>query len=183
MPGPGAPAEPEPAAAQPAAPRVPENPERARPPKASKPAKPPVPKRAAREKANPAPVVHETPPEPAADPASSGSATTAGPSGAPGGSLAGGALASAVPRYRSNPPPEYPPEARARHQEGVVLLDVEVGADGRTAEVGVKQSSGFPSLDRAAVSAVRRWTFEPARTAGLPVASRVEIPIRFDLTD
>ena len=138
---------------------------------------------AAREKTHPAPVVRETPPAEGANPASSGSGAAAGQSGAPGGSPAGGVLASSVPRYRSNPPPEYPPEARERHQEGVVLLDVDVGADGRPAQVGVKQSSGFPSLDRAALTAVRRWTFEPARTAGLPVASRVEIPIRFDLTN
>ena len=92
-------------------------------------------------------------------------------------------LASAVPRYRSTPPPEYPPAARQQHQEGVVLLEVAVGADGRPGQIGVKQSSGFPLLDRAAVTAVHRWTFEPARTAGLPVESHVEIPIRFRLTD
>lgn len=182
-PGPAAPPRAEPAAAPPAAPPQPAKVERERLPKRSRLPKPPVPKMAAREKPNPEPVAREAPPHEVATPTSSGSGTAAGQSGAPGGPAAGGVLASAVPRYRNTPPPEYPPEARQRHQEGVVLLDVDVGADGRPAQVGVKQSSGFPSLDRAAVTAVRRWTFEPARTAGLPIASRVEIPIRFRLTD
>ncbi|HTY17927.1 MAG TPA: energy transducer TonB [Myxococcota bacterium] len=182
-PGPAAPTGPAPAAAQPATPPEPAKPERKRSPNRPTAPKPPVPKMAAREETNPAPVVRETPPEGGASPTASGSGVATGQPGAPGGPAAGGALASAVPRYRNTPPPEYPPEARQRHQEGIVLLDVDVGADGRPAQVGVKQSSGFPSLDRAAVTAVHRWTFEPARTAGLPVASRVEIPIRFRLTD
>jgi len=182
-PGPAAPSAPESAPAQPAAPPEPAKPERERLPSRPRLPKPPLSKMAARAKPTPEPVAREAPPHEAANPTSSGSGAAAGQSGAPGGPPAGGVLASAVPRYRNTPPPEYPPEARQRHQEGVVLLDVDVGADGRPAQVGVKQSSGFPSLDRAAVTAVRRWTFEPARTAGLPIASRVEIPIRFRLTD
>jgi protein TonB len=182
-PGPAAPPRAEPEAAQPAAPPEPEKLERERSPIRPELPKPRVPKMAAREKPTPEPVTREAPPHEGATPSSSGSGAAAGQSGAPGGPPAGGVLTSAVPRYRYTPPPEYPPEARQRHQQGVVLLDVDVAADGRPAQVGVKQSSGFPSLDRAAVTAVRHWTFEPARTAGLPIASRVEIPIRFRLTD
>jgi periplasmic protein TonB len=47
----------------------------------------------------------------------------------------------------------------------------------------VNQSSGYRSLDRAAAKAVRRWQFDPACSAGLAVASRVVVPIRFMLTD
>jgi protein TonB len=88
-----------------------------------------------------------------------------------------------LPRYRSTPEPEYPAAARRERQEGVVLLAVEVSAQGRPTEVVVKRSSGFELLDRSAVRAVRRWRFEPARTAGLPIASHVEIPVRFRLDD
>jgi periplasmic protein TonB len=100
--------------------------------------------------------------------------------GAPGG---GAEAASAVPRYRRAPAPEYPLSARRLRQEGVVLLAVDVSAGGRPTRVAVKRTSGVPSLDRAAVRAVRHWSFEPARTAGVPVDSRVEIPIRFRLTE
>jgi len=63
------------------------------------------------------------------------------------------------------------------------LLTVEVGANGRPTSVALKRSSGVESLDRAALAAVRRWTFEPARSAGIPVASRVEVPVRFSLSE
>jgi protein TonB len=48
--------------------------------------------------------------------------------------------------------------------------------------VSVSRGSGYPELDEAAVRAVRRWMFEPARAAGLPVASHVDIPVRFSLS-
>jgi len=85
--------------------------------------------------------------------------------------------------YLSNPKPDYPEEARRRRQQGVVLVSVEVGADGRASEVALARSSGFPLLDEAAVQAVRRWMFDPARATGLPVPSRVEVPVRFSLAD
>jgi protein TonB len=68
--------------------------------------------------------------------------------------------------------------------EGVTLVDVLVGADGRPAEVHVRQSSGFALLDESAVKTVReRWRFVPAREGGTTVASRVTVPIRFRLSD
>jgi len=63
-----------------------------------------------------------------------------------------------------------------------VLISVEIGGDGRASEVTLKRSSGFPLLDEAAIRAVRGWTFEPARAAGIPVSSRVDVPVRFSLS-
>jgi protein TonB len=68
-------------------------------------------------------------------------------------------------------------------QQGVVTLDILVSADGAAGDVTVVRSSGYPLLDHAAEDAVRRWTFEPARSAGMPIASHVQLPIRFSLTD
>jgi protein TonB len=56
-----------------------------------------------------------------------------------------------------------------------------VQADGLPAEISLNRSSGHPLLDRAALDAVRRWTFEPGRAAGVPVASLVVVPVRFSL--
>ena len=118
--------------------------------------------------------VHQSPPAhkiaPPAPATSSGAATT----GVPGG-------VTSPLRPRSNPKPPYPPEARRLGQQGRVLLEVQVGADGRATGVSVKRSSGFPALDNAAVQGVQRWTFEPARAAGLPVASRADVPVNFSL--
>jgi protein TonB len=47
----------------------------------------------------------------------------------------------------------------------------------------LKQSSGFPLLDEAAIAAVRRWTFEPARIDGRAVASQVVVPVRFSMSN
>ena len=94
-----------------------------------------------------------------------------------------GAATMARPRYRSNPRPAYPPAARQSRQEGTTILQVEVTAGGHASEIAIQQSSGFPILDQAAVSAVRRWTFEPGRIGALPVSSRVQIPVRFRLSD
>jgi protein TonB len=88
---------------------------------------------------------------------------------------------SARPRYRRNPEPPYPAIARRRRQQGLVLLAVEVDASGSPTAVEVQASSGFAALDAAAVAAVKEWEFEPGRLDGAPVASRVEVPIRFEL--
>jgi protein TonB len=94
-----------------------------------------------------------------------------------------GAAVSAKPRYRTNPTPDYPIPSKRRGEEGIVLLDVQVSADGTPAAISLNRSCGHPLLDRAALDAVRRWTFEPARAAGVPVSSLVVIPVRFSLDD
>ena len=103
------------------------------------------------------------------------------PQAAPGGAAATGPGATMHARYRSNPKPAYPDEARNLRQEGVVLLGVKVGADGRVVSVSLQRSSGFPLLDQAAISGVKSWTFVPARSAGVAVTSRVDVPIRFSI--
>lgn len=190
-PGPSAPAA---GAATPAAP--PREPDPAPPASAVPPPAPPPrpgPERQVRRPTRRPPATLEAPPPAAASPAAAPSPGTAGAGGAgapgasdtpaAGGGASGGPLASALPRYRRTPPPAYPPAARRARHEGVSLLSVEVGANGRPTKVTLKRSSGFDSLDRAALAAVRRWTFEPARSAGVPVASHVEVPVRFDLAD
>ncbi|MDR3406119.1 MAG: TonB family protein [Chthoniobacter sp.] len=131
----------------------------------------------------PLPVV-ETKPPPSRPSVHHESAKPAHPasSAAPKAVVAGAAGGVSSPvRPRSNPKPPYPPEARRLGQQGRVLLEVQVSADGRAAGVSVKRSSGFPVLDNAAVQGVQRWTFEPARVAGVPVASRAEVPVSFSL--
>lgn len=83
--------------------------------------------------------------------------------------------------YRHNPPPKYPPRARALGVEGRVELLVEIDARGHPTRVAVHESSGSYRLDDAARSAVRRWEFVPAREDGQPVESRTLIPVTFHL--
>lgn len=85
--------------------------------------------------------------------------------------------------YLHNPRPEYPRLARKRGQEGDVLLEVAVSADGRALETLVLTSSGHAVLDGAARRAVAGWRFVPARQGGQAVASTVRVPIRFRVID
>jgi protein TonB len=92
-----------------------------------------------------------------------------------------GSSTVARPNYFNNPAPVYPERARQLGQEGTVLLAVEVNAEGRVNRLSVKQTSGFSSLDQAAMRAVRNWVFEPARIGGVAVASSVNVPVSFNL--
>jgi protein TonB len=96
-------------------------------------------------------------------------------------SASGGEGVSSVARYLSNPKPFYPRLARQRRQQGLVLLDVAVTADGLAADVRVKQSSRFELLDDAAMGAVRQWRFTPAQKGNRPIACQIEVPVRFKI--
>ncbi|HVY40184.1 MAG TPA: TonB family protein, partial [Polyangia bacterium] len=109
-------------------------------------------------------------------------ACDAAPRPAAAGSSAG-AIAAAIPRYRTNPVPEYPVPSRRRREEGIVYLNVTVQPNGWPAAVSLNRSSGHPLLDQAALDAVRRWTFEPGRAGGVPVSSLVVVPVRFFLSE
>ena len=87
----------------------------------------------------------------------------------------------AKPDYLRNPPPQYPAESRKLREEGVVLLKVAVTESGRAGDVQLQRSSGYARLDQAALRAVRRWEFKPARVGLTAVASAVEVPVRFGL--
>jgi protein TonB len=89
--------------------------------------------------------------------------------------------ASSNAGYLNNPAPVYPSVARSRHWEGLVLLRVYVTGDGRCGQVAVQRSSGHEVLDEAALSAVRKWRFVPARRGDVAEASWVTVPIEFEL--
>jgi len=85
------------------------------------------------------------------------------------------------PAYKKNPPPPYPRSARRRGMEGTVLLEVFVSAQGKPEKIKLLESSGHGVLDRAALSAVRSWIFEPGTIGDRPVDMWVRVPIRFEL--
>ncbi|HEY9191472.1 MAG TPA: energy transducer TonB [Methyloversatilis sp.] len=83
--------------------------------------------------------------------------------------------------YLINPAPAYPPLSRRMNEEGRVLLRVMVDADGNPSALEIHTSSGFPRLDQAALDAVRRWKFVPARRGDEAIAGAVNVPIDFRL--
>jgi len=85
--------------------------------------------------------------------------------------------------YMRNPTPPYPAAARRFGYEGSVVIRARVQVDGSADRVEVKQSSGYEVLDRAALEAVRKWRFIPARRGNEAVVEWVDIPWKFKLED
>lgn len=61
------------------------------------------------------------------------------------------------------PRPLYPPIERRQGREGRVMLALFVDDSGRVSQTGVRESSGSEAFDQAALNAVKRWRFTPAR--------------------
>ncbi len=76
------------------------------------------------------------------------------------------------------PKPEYPLEARAKRWggSGVILLDVDVPT-GRVTSARMLKSMGHQILDEAALSAFRRWHFQPGKAA-----PQIRVPITYSTT-
>jgi protein TonB len=77
--------------------------------------------------------------------------------------------------------PNYPESSRRRGQEGTVMLELRVDANGRVTEARVVESSGFNALDAAAVETLREWRFRPAQRGGMPVAGSLTTAVHFRL--
>ena len=72
------------------------------------------------------------------------------------------------------------PEA-ANGSEGVVKTTVKVGANGRTIDCDILETSGSAVLDETACKGLRRSSFHSAKDrAGQPIESVIELPIKFE---
>jgi protein TonB len=85
--------------------------------------------------------------------------------------------------YLDNPAPAYPAISRRMGEQGRVMLRVHVEINGMPTSVAVRTSSGYERLDQAALEAVRRWKFVPAKLGDKTVAAYVVVPIAFNLKD
>jgi TonB family protein len=77
--------------------------------------------------------------------------------------------------------PEYPAEAKAKHVQGPVVLDVEVLGNGAVGTVAVV--SGDPLLTQSAVDAVKRWRYRPEASDGQGLERRTRITVNFKLPE
>lgn len=84
--------------------------------------------------------------------------------------------------YLNNPAPAYPMQSRRLNEAGRVLLRVQVSETGNALQVQLHQSSGHSRLDQAALDAVKRWRFIPARRGDVAISEWVIVPITFNLT-
>lgn len=84
--------------------------------------------------------------------------------------------------YLKNPAPTYPTQARRMGEQGRVLLKVLVSVDGKAETVKVDTSSGHQKLDQAAIDAVKKWSFIPAKRSNQPISAYVLVPVNFTLS-
>ncbi len=83
--------------------------------------------------------------------------------------------------YLNNPAPDYPKMARRAGEQGRVLMRVLVSADGAAEDVQIEKSSGSALLDHAALAAVKKWRFIPAKQNNQPLSAYVLVPMKFSL--
>jgi protein TonB len=88
--------------------------------------------------------------------------------------------ASIAPAFLHRKMPVYPMMARKLGREGKVVLKLTIDENGNLLDVEIVDRAGF-GFTEAAVEAVKKSTFLPAKKDGKPIASRALLPIRFQL--
>lgn len=102
--------------------------------------------------------------------------------GATGGSALEVSQVARAPEVLEQVKPRYPRRARADGIEGLVLVRIIIGVDGRIEPEHTRVVRSVPALDAAALAAVGQWRFTPALGhQGRPVRVIVEIPVQFSL--
>ncbi|MEJ7746875.1 MAG: TonB family protein [Luteimonas sp.] len=77
------------------------------------------------------------------------------------------------------PAPVYPSIAAKQGIGGMVILVVDVAADGQVTDATVEKSEPAGRFDAAALAAVKKWRFNPPRIKGKTTVSRVRVPVQF----
>ena len=73
----------------------------------------------------------------------------------------------------------YPPELRQSGAGGLVIVRLEIDAEGIVQKADISRSSGSVLLDRAALAGVREWRFTPAVENGCRTSVWIEHPVSF----
>jgi protein TonB len=82
----------------------------------------------------------------------------------------------------ATPSPEYPPAAYRAHTDGWVQVAFTITDQGAVADVKVTGSQPARVFDKAAVSAIQRWTFTPKMENGKAVATQMSRRLEFKAT-
>jgi protein TonB len=75
--------------------------------------------------------------------------------------------------------PVYPSMARQTRIQGVVILEITIGDDGKVKAVKVLKSLAL--LEAAAVDAVKQWEFKPTLVNGKPTPVIMPVAVNFTL--
>lgn len=119
-------------------------------------------------------------------------APTVAPASSPATPPAASSAAARRPQSSDEPPPvireaklirrvnpDYPSAARRDNIEGFVDLEVTVSASGNVTDVRVAHAEPAAVFDKAALSAVRKWKYDPQYTDGLASQAVVKVHLVF----
>lgn len=84
------------------------------------------------------------------------------------------------PRLIQGAVADYPEMARLAGLQGLVMVKVLVGTNGRVERVELLKGI-HPLLDRPSLAAARKFVFEPGTQRDIPVACWIAVPFRFTL--
>jgi periplasmic protein TonB len=79
--------------------------------------------------------------------------------------------------------PDYPAISARAKEEGSVLLEFTISAEGKVVQSKVLSSSGYPRLDEAAKAAYAKCKFSPATVDGQPVQGSTKVRYNWTLTE
>lgn len=77
--------------------------------------------------------------------------------------------------------PAYPREAYLNREEGFVVVEFTINAQGVPEDITVIEAEPRNTFDREAQRAVARWSFQPALRDGRPVSQRIRHTLEFKL--
>jgi len=78
---------------------------------------------------------------------------------------------------------KYPPLARRKGWQGIVILELHIEADGRISRLHVNETSGYPVLDRAAVESLQLASVTHAGQWLDGEAVDIVVPVEYRLVD
>ena len=79
-------------------------------------------------------------------------------------------------------PPVYPNQLRRDGIAGVVTISCVVDEQGNVQNPVVEKSTN-DGFNDAAVEALKKWKFKPAKIDGAPVAKKIMIPLKFSVQE
>ncbi|WP_158305386.1 energy transducer TonB [Opitutus terrae] len=74
--------------------------------------------------------------------------------------------------------PTYPPEMKQEKASGIVMVKISIDENGDVVDRVVAKSTRA-EFDEAALAAISKWKFKPAKKDGAAVKATVTIPIKF----
>jgi len=82
-------------------------------------------------------------------------------------------------KFRRFVEPERPPGSFARNKEGWVEVSFQVNEKGKPVDIEISDAEPAEVFDQAALSAIRKWRFEPYRVDGKPTVTNTGVRLRF----